>query len=294
MAELFWKRVKKNRYGYLFLLPFLGFFFVFHIFPVGYSLFLSLHRWNGFSAMRYVGAAHFLKVIQTARFLNALKNVLYLWGVGTPLLVASALIGAAVLNSPTIRGRSFFRGVFFFPYVLMVVLVAAIFSLVLDTNYGLMNSLLNKIGIESIRWLDSTAWSKISVIIVTTWRWAGYWMIIFLAGLQGISPALYEAARIDGAGSLKLFWHITLPLIRPILFFVILMNSIGAFKAFATPYVLTGRTGEPIHSSETLVMYIYNVSFEYYTLGYASAACWIVFLMILGVSLIQLKYRRSR
>lgn len=282
----------KATVGFLFLLPFLVFFFLFNVFPVFYSLFLSFQEWNGFGTMAQVGFQHYVQLLQDGRFLNGVFNTFYLLIINVPLMVFLALVGAVVLNSRKAPMPSFFTSVFFFPYLIPLVVVGAIFGMLLDTEYGMVNYVLGFAGLPNIPWLDSTSWSKNALILALVWRWVGYWMIICLAGLQNINTQLYDAARIDGAGSVRMFTRITVPLMRPVLLFVVLMNSIGTLKAFATPFMLT--RGDPILSSETIVMYIYRMAFVHLRLGSAAAATWLMFIIIFIFSMVQLRVGRER
>ena len=177
--------------------------------------------------------------------------------------------------------------VYFMPIIVSVVVVAIVFSLLYDSYTGLINYFIELLGAAPIPWISSEAWSKISVVLLITWRWTGYNMVIMLAGLQAIPDELYEAGRIDGATGWKSFWNITLPLLKPVLLFCLIMSIIGLFKIFTEPYILTG--GGPNNSSQTMVTYIYNNAFRYSKLGYASALAYVLFVVILGASLVNLK-----
>lgn len=179
----------------------------------------------------------------------------------------------------------------FIPVVTSMVSVSLVWSMLYDTDFGLINSILNKIGLQSVGWLTNTKISMLSVAIMCIWKGLGYNMTIYLAGLQGIPNQLYEAASIDGATPFKKFMNITLPLLRPTTYFVLIMSTIGALQAFDQIYIMTG--GGPADSTNTIVMYLYNNAFRYLKMGYASAMAYILFIIIFFLSAIQYKYSKT-
>lgn len=286
------KTLDNRNYGYLFILPFALFFLVFNVYPVGYSVFLSLQNWSGFGPMRYAGFSEYAILFNDPRFWGDLLNTLYLFIINVPLIVALSLIGAVILDSRDLPLKSLFMSIYLFPYFVPLVVVSVVFGLMMSTQYGIFNEILGLVGIPQIPWLNSQHWSKNAILVALIWRWVGYWTLVSLAGLQSIDKNLYEAAIIDGAGRVRMFMRITIPLMRPILLFVFVLNSIGTLQAFDTPFILTG--GGPLQSSETSVMYIYYYGFSYFKVGQAAAASWVVFVVILIVSILQLRAGRGR
>lgn len=285
------RTLDNRRYGYLFILPFAIFFLVFNVYPIGYSFFLSLQKWNGFSKMSFIGFGQYLNLVRDPRFWGDLLNTFYLFIINVPLIVVLSLVGATILDSRSLPLKNLFMSIYLFPYFVPLVVVSVIFGLMMSTHYGILNQILGLVGIPHVPWLDSRHWSKNAILVALLWRWVGYWTLVQLAGLQSIDKNLYEAAIIDGAGKVRMFTSITIPLMRPILLFVFVLNSIGTLQAFDTPYILTN--GGPLQSSETSVMYIYYFGFTYFKLGQAAAASWLVFVVILVVSLLQLRAGRG-
>jgi ABC-type sugar transport system permease subunit len=178
----------------------------------------------------------------------------------------------------------------YLPSVSSTIAVGIVWIWLLDPQFGVVNYALRSIGLASPpNWLGSVLWAKPALILMHIWQYAGYYMIIFLAGLQGVPEQLYEAAVLDGASSWQKFWRITLPLLSPTTFFVIVMKMIGVFNIFEQPFIMTG--GGPSGSTETIVYYIYSNAFEWFNMGYASAVAWVLFILVFGVTLIQFKYQ---
>ena len=287
MRQELWAEIKKNKHCYLFISPFFILFGIFLLFPFFYSFVISLQSWYGVSLPKFVGLANYQRLFRDELFWKSLYNTVYILVLNIPLQLGLALLLAVALNSKVVRGRSVMQLVYFMPIIVSVVVVAIVFSLLYDSYTGLINYFIELLGAAPIPWISSEAWSKISVVLLITWRWTGYNMVIMLAGLQAIPDELYEAGRIDGATGWKSFWNITLPLLKPVLLFCLIMSIIGLFKIFTEPYILTG--GGPNNSSQTMVTYIYNNAFRYSKLGYASALAYVLFVVILGASLVNLK-----
>jgi lactose/L-arabinose transport system permease protein len=287
MQQGLWERIWKKRHAYLFISPFFILFAVFMLFPFVYSFWISLHNWDGISIPTFVGLANYRDLLRDELFWKSLYNTVYILVLNIPLQLGLALALAVVLNSEVVRGRSTMQLIYFMPIIVSVVVVAIVFSLLYDSYTGLINYFLEWLGLRGIPWLSSEAWSKLSIVLLITWRWTGYNMVILLAGLQAIPHELYEAGRIDGTNAWKAFRHITLPLIKPVLLFCLIMSIIGLFKIFTEPYILT--FGGPNNSSQTMVTYIYNNAFRYSKLGYGSALAYVLFLLVLVASVINLK-----
>lgn len=282
-----WQKIKENRYFYYFLVPFLLFFSVFMLFPILFSFYMSLHDWGGLGQATFIGVKNYLKILGDSTFHTALKNTAFMWLVSTPLILGFALILAVMLNQKEVKFLRYFRVGYFMPFVTSTVVVGVIFTILLDSSFGLVNFFIESIGFSKIPFLTSTAWSKISIVIVLTWRWVGYNTIIMLAGLQNIPENLYEAADIDGGSTLQKFFYITVPMMRPIILFTFILSTIGSFQIFTEPYIMTG--GGPMQSSLSVVQYLYNSGFQQFRMGYASALSYVLFAIIFVASYFQLK-----
>jgi multiple sugar transport system permease protein len=229
-------------------------------------------------------------MITDDRFWKVLWNTVYFTVGNVPVGLALAL-GLAIAMNQKIRGIVFFRMTYFLPVVSSMVAVSLLWSWIYAKDIGILNWLLGKVGIPRIPWLSSTRWAMPSVIVMSIWKSLGYDMVVFLAGLQSIPPELYEAGKIDGAASWRLFRHITIPMLSPITFFLLMLSVINSFQVFAQTYVMT--QGGPLWSTLTLVYYIFQWAFQRFSMGYASALAWVLFLIILALTLIQFRFERE-
>lgn len=295
----FIKRLIEQRYSYLFIAPAVLLFFVFVFIPVIASLFLSFTKYNVISPPQWVGWDNYYQIIfKDARFWKALGNTgLYVLGV-VPVGIAISLLLAVAIDQK-IRFKNFYKAIFFMPVVTSVVAVSVIWKwLFAGEKYGLINHWLIKLGLSPVDWLMSPVWTLPAIMIMSIWAGLGYNMILILAGLQTIPRVLYEAAEIDGAGAWHKFWHVTLPLLRPTLLFVVIMSMINSFQLFEQVYIMTSGTGEGIGGvldcALSLVAYLYDKGFQQFQMGYASAIAYILFAIILAVTLINTKVIRSR
>lgn len=286
--------------GYLFVLPDILGLSVFWVLPVLALFYLSVQEWNALGAITYVGSKNFYNLFHDRRFWNSLRVTFAYFISYVPLVVASSL-GLAVLLNRQIRGRNWFRLAFFVPFSIPMVIAGVIWVFMLDPGFGLVNyvirqimqlPVLNQLGWElpSQMWLTSTRWALPVVIWVGLWKFAGYYMLLFLAGLQEIPTEYYEAAMIDGANSRQLFRDITLPLLRPVIFFVVLITAFRAFQVFGQVYVMT--RGGPFNSTYTTMYFIYEAGFRFYKFGYGAAASVVLFAIVLVFTLLQMKYFR--
>lgn len=279
---------KEHLAGYLFILPSFVGFVAFMLYPMIYSIFLSFMDWSmykGFSGSTFVGFDNYVEVFSNEYFRGGLINNLKLLVIAVPILLLLSLILATLLNS-NIYGRSALRTAYFMPYVTTVTATAIVFAALFHEEMGPINGFLRAMGIENVpRWLGSVEWSMPTISIFWIWRNLGYCMLIFLAGLQGISKSYYEAAEIDGASPLQKFYHITMPLVSPITFFLAVTMGIFSFSMFAEVKVMT--EGGPGTSSYTIVYHIYKEAFEKFDMGYASAAAMMFFLIIMVITAIQ-------
>lgn len=278
----------KNRWAYLFISPFFILFFIFFLYPTVQSFRMSLFSWEGFGNYSFVGFENYVKLAKDALFTKTLWNSLVLMVFTiVPQMILSILL-AVIINTRTVRWKKVWRAIFFLPITLSPVIVAIIFTLVFDENFGLVNYLLGLAGLPTIPWLTSSDWSKFTVSILVVWRWVGWNMVILLAALQGISQDLLDAALVDGADGPQTFWHITLPLIKPTVVYLTMLGIIDGLRIFAEPSVLT--RGGPAKSSMTVMMYLFNQAFSYFNYGYASTIAVATFLLIVIISIVSWKF----
>lgn len=275
----------------MFLLPNIIGFMLFTFIPVIAALFYSFTSWNGFTSPSFIGLGNFIELFQDTTFSISFWNTIYYTGVSVPVTLALSLLVAVLLNNK-IKGIKFFRTAFFLPYISASVAIAVVWQLLYHPAMGPINNFLQGLGItEPPRWLSSSSWAMTAVIIVSTWRFVGYYMVIFLAGLQGIPDYLYEAAEIDGATNWQQFWKITLPMLSPTIFFVLIIAIIKSFKVFDLIYILT--EGGPGRATNVLAYTVYQEAFVKYKFGYASAMSYVLFIMIMIVTLIQFRGQRK-
>lgn len=286
----------RTRAAFLFLSPALlaiGFFFVV---PVVAALVLSfsdfdIYALGSIANARFVGFGNYIKLANDPLFWIALKNTFYFLLVGGPLSVAVSLATALLLNSKLVRYQSFFRFVYFAPVVTTLVAVAVVWRFLYHPRFGLLNYLLGLLGVGQIDWLGDPNWAMPAIILLAVWKNFGYNMIIFIAGLQNIPQSLYEAAAIDGAGTWQQFKSITLPQLAPTTLFVSIITMIGYFQLFAEPYVMT--QGGPTNATLSIVLYMYQQGFRWWSMGYAASIAFVLFLIILAGSVLQTRLRKG-
>ncbi|OES44677.1 carbohydrate ABC transporter permease [Domibacillus iocasae] len=287
------ERKKSSFTSFLFVLPYLTMFILFLAIPLFYGIFISLHDWNLISPNRpFVGLANYMEIFNsnsTAHelFFSGLWNTFQFVLYSVPLLVVIGLGLAMLVNSLPEKIRFLFRTAYFIPYSISVSVVAILWLWMLDTNSGLVNQTLIKLGLDSIPWLTKIPFAWVSIVIATLWWTIGFNMIIFINALNEVPEEMYEAADIDGASSWERFLHITLPTIRPVMLFVLITSTIASFNIYGQPYLMT--RGGPGDSTEVLLMGIVEQAFELRQLGSASAMAVLMSLIIVGISLIQLK-----
>lgn len=286
------RRWRNTLTGWSFILPnFVG-FAVLTLVPVAALFYYAFTDWNVFGIADWVGADNFRRLIHDDSFWTALSNTLYYTVLHIPLTMGAAL-GLALLLNRRLRGVGFFRTVAFFPYITSIVAVAQVWNMLFSPEYGPINALLRAVGVaHPPGWTVSSQWSMPAVIIVGTWREMGYYMLIFLAGLQTIPTQLYEAARIDGANAWHRFRSVTLPSLRPTTFFVTVMLTIGSFKVFDLILLLTN--GGPGQSTLVLSQYIYQKGFQENQFGYASAISVVLFAICFLVTVVQFTVNKRR
>lgn len=273
----------KARIGLLFTLPWIIGLFIFYAYPLISSVYYSFTSYSILNKGSFVGLENYRTLFSDSLFWKSVKNTLIFTLMSVPVNIVLGIFIALLLNTK-ICFRGLYRTIFFIPTLVPVVATATVWQWILDSNYGLLNSLLGYIGIDPIPWLVSADWSKISLVMIAAWG-IGQAIVVNLSGLQDISSEYYEAADIDGANTFQKVRKITLPLLSPVIFYNLVMGMINAFQIFTLPYSLTKGQGSPNHSLTFYVMYLYNNAFNYMKMGYASAMAWILFVIILAMTI---------
>jgi multiple sugar transport system permease protein len=275
-------------FGYLFISPWIIGFLVFQFGPMMASLVISLTDWTLIDPPRYIGLENYRLIADDPLFARSLRVTATYTFISVPCgLVASLLI--ASLLTRTVKGIGFFRGLFYLPVVVSGVGTAVVWDWVFNPQYGILNYILSWFGIDGPGWLSSTTWALPAMIILSFWGIGGS-IVVFLAALQGVPRSLYEAAEIDGAGTLSRFWNVTIPMVSPAILFNTIIAIITSFQAFTYAYVLT--QGGPAYSTLFYVYYLYQNAFRWFDMGYASAMAWILFLIIISCTLLLLRLSR--
>lgn len=284
---------RKTLVAYSFIAPnFLG-FAIFTLGPILFAFALAFMHWDGSNPIAFAGLDNFWRLWSDRAFITAFWNTILYAVLAVPLTVVCAL-GLAMLLNQKLPGRDFFRAAMFFPYVASLVAVAVVWNMLFNPEMGPINMLLYYAGIDPRnlpRWAADRNWAMITVVLFGVWKSMGYYMVIYLAGLQGINQDLYEAAAIDGATAVQKFRHITIPQLGPTTFFVTVMLTIQSFKVFDQIYLLT--QGGPGTSTLVLVYHVYNEAFISWDLGYSSMVALVLFLVVLSVTVIQFRFRRE-
>lgn len=277
-----------------FLLPNLIGFLIFMAGPLLASLGISLLEWNLLNPPTWLGLENYYHLVQDEDFWLSLRATFYYMAGSVPLSIVSALLLALALNQK-IRGIAIYRTIYFIPVVSSMIAVALMWRWMYNPTSGILNYMLDwlfttlHLPLTPPDWLQSRVWAMPAIILMSVWKGLGYNMVLFLAGLQGIPAHLYEAAEIDGATSWYKFRHITLPLLTPTTFFIVIISLIGSFQIFEQAYIMT--QGGPARSTVTTVYYIYENGFQWYQMGYASAVAWVLFALILLVTVVQWRYQ---
>jgi multiple sugar transport system permease protein len=277
--------------AYLFLSPTLLGFILFIVGPVIISIALSGYDWNLITPPNFVGLANYKHLLSDPRLLTVYVNTLKIALSTVILKLVLGLLIAVLLDARIHRWlRTFFRLSFFFPFVVSATAVAIMWSYLLQKDLGPVNWFLGLAGIAKLPWLNSSIWSPIAVILTDVWKDLGFYVVVFVGGLQTISHDLYEAAEVDGSNRFQRFFYITLPLISPTLLFLSVIGLIAAVQIFAGPYVLT--MGGPGDATRTVVMYIYEQGFRFFNMGYASTVALSLFIVLFGLTLLQFLFSR--
>lgn len=285
-------RKKEYGWGYLMISPLVLGLGIFYFYPVFKVFFDSFHEVGAFNKTKWIGLANYEKMFQDPVMWQALGNTVKYVIIIVPSTIILALLLATFLNMG-IKGRSFFRVVYFIPAITMGAAVAMIWRWMYNGDYGIINFILNKLGMESVQFLSDPSTALVAISIVSIWSTVGYNMIILLAGIQGISKSYYEAAAIDGANGVKQFFHVTLPLVTPTLFFVMITSLISTFQTFDTIYMMVNKKSLAMEATQSMVVYFYRNAFEYSKKGYASALAVFLFLIIMVITAIQMKMQKK-
>lgn len=277
---------------YLWVLPAVALFVVFRLYPMAFGLYLSLNEWDGVRPMVFRGLENYRQALLDAAFWLALwHNVVF--AIGTVFGKNVIALVLAVLLNADLRGRTFFRTTLFMPVVMSFVVVGLLWGWIFNFQFGLLNNLLVAAGLEDRRadWLGDPGLALFSLIGVDVWKWYGFHMVIYLAGLQTIPMVLYEAATIDGASAWQQFWRLTLPLLRPIVVINITLALMGAFNVFDLIYVMT--QGGPANATNVVMIYAYLQGFKFYQMGYASAISYVLMMVVIVLSALQIRLGRG-
>jgi len=285
------QRRKEILAAYLFLLPSLMGYAIFVAGPMVAAFVFSFFRWDIFTSPQFIGLDNFRSLFRDPRFFIVLKNTLVFVAAAVALLITIGLGIALMINRkiPSIL-RYFFRTTYFFPVIISLASVSIIWQFLLNTDYGPINYYLGKLGFDPVPWLSSSRWALRSIIMLFVWKNLGFYVILFLAGLQGIPRQLYEAAEIDGANNWKKFWSITIFLVSPTIFFATVIALIGAFQLFDAPFIMT--QGGPGDATRTIVMYLYLNGFRFLRMGYAITVSIALLLMVLVFTIFQFRISR--
>ncbi len=285
-------RARKTLVAYSFIMPNLIGFFVFTFVPIVFSLFLSFCEWDSGNPIKFVGLKNFIYMFtKDNSFRISLLNTIYYTVVTVPVTLALSLFLAILMNKP-LKGRVFFRSVLFFPYVASLVAIAVVWMALFNPDRGPVNNVLMAIGISNPpRWAASTTWAMPTIIGLTVWKGMGYYMIVYLAALQGVSRDLYEAASLDGANKWQQFINITWPCVTPTTFYILVLLMVSTFKSYDIMYITT--QGGPGEATKVLAYHIYNQAFVSAKFGYASAVAMILLAIIVLVTLVQFRFEKK-
>jgi len=281
------KKNRRNFLPYLLVSPYLLFLVVFVLFPVLFCFFLTFNNWNIIAPMHFIGLKNYSRLIHDRLFWKAILNTLQFLLLHIPLQLAVSLFLAFLLNKK-IKAGAFFRASFFMPVIVSGVVVTILWQQLLGYDSGIINRTLQSAGVGKIGWLTNPDIAIYSIALMATWKNVGLYVILFLVGLQTVPVAYYEAAKMEGASEWQQFYHITLPMINPTIFMVVILSTIGGFNLFIEPYIMTG--GGPLNSTLSAVLYIYKQAFQYYNMGYSATLGFFYAMLIMSVVVLQKRY----
>jgi len=272
-----------------FILPFAAFWVLFRLGPVLYGVFISLYRWDPLGEARFAGFGNYLRLVHDPRFWNALVNTLKFAALAIPLIVGlGLLLGLFIFGGRGSRAAKMMEAGFFLPYLLTVSIVGLVWRWIFDPDFGVVLLVLRQAGLHPPTFLNEPRWAIPVIALATAWWLAGYRMVLFRAALEDIPEELYEAARLDGAGGVRIFFAVTLPLLKPAILFALVLTTISGFIVFGQVLMMTA--GGPGRASEVLALYLYRYGFEYLEMGQAAAVGVILFLIILGLTLLSFRW----
>jgi ABC-type sugar transport system permease subunit len=275
--------------GYLFVLPSLLLFLGFVAGPVGYALYISFNKWTILKPPIWLGLANYRRIVHDDVFFTSLKNTVVYTLLYVPAMTTLALLAALAANRK-LRGLAILKALIFVPAITPSIIVGVVWLYIYDGNLGLLNALLRELGMEPIIWLGDQRTALLSLVVASVWQRFGWFMVLFLAGLQDIPLDVKEAAALDGASAWQSFRHVTVPLLRPVFALVLILGVIGAFQVFDLVFIMTG--GGPVYATHTLSYYIYQQAFTSLDMGYAAAMSYVFFLIMFGLTVFQLRILR--
>ncbi|HEY4936387.1 MAG TPA: sugar ABC transporter permease [Puia sp.] len=278
---------RKKMLPYLLVSPYLAFVLVFVMFPVFFCFFLTFHKWNIIAPMHFIGTDNYIRLFHDRLFWKAVGNTMKFLLLHIPLQLVVSLFLAQLLNQQ-IRGVSFFRASFFLPVIVSGVVITILWQQLFGYDTGMFNRILTSIGFSKKGWLVNPDIAIYSIAIMATWKNLGLYVILFLVGLQTVPVQYYEAAKLEGASAWQRFYHITLPMINPTIFMVVVLSTIGGFSLFIEPYIMTG--GGPLNQTLSAVLYIYKQAFQYYNMGYSATLGFFYAIMIMTVVVLQKRF----
>lgn len=294
------RRVVRVWPAYAAIAPFFILFLCFGLYPTAYSLVLSFQKWNGLGSPEWVGLDNYVRLATDDTFWLSVRNTFVIFALSTIPMMIIALVVAAMLNN-AVRYSTALRIAYFVPNITSVVAMAILFGAIFGESFGLANAFLNAVGLSDVRWLTSPFGIQLTISILITYQWTGYNAIIFLAGMQSIDSEVYEAARVDGAGPVRSFFSITLPLLRPTIAFVLIVSTITGLQSFTEAQVLTGgpsttnpNSGGAGQGGLTMVLYFYQQAFSHNKFGYGASIAWGIFLIVLVFVIISWRYNVKR
>jgi len=282
--------------AYIFIAPAVIAIFIFFFIPVISAFVMSftdfdIYAFASFDTVRFIGFKNYLRLIEDPLFWQSLKNTCYYVILATPLSITVSLGAALLLNSKLVKFKGIFRLSYFIPYITTLVAVAIVWRFIYHPKFGILNYFLGLIGINTIDWLGDPNWAMPAIVLMSVWKSFGYSMIIFIAGLQNIPEDLYEAASIEGANEWQKFKSITIPMLAPTTLFISIITIVSFFQLFAEPYIMT--QGGPLNKTLTIVGYMYQEGFRWWNMGYAAALSFVLFFIILIVTIVQFKIQKN-
>ena len=291
------REIKRNKVAYVYIAPFFILFAIFGLYPIISGFYISFFRWDGVGAMRWKGLGNYERIFTDPTFIKALGNTLYIGIIAHIPILLGGLAIAYILNNAKVKGSNVFKTIYFLPMVTSVVAITMVFQIMFGYNFGLLNYFFSAFGIAPINWLGGKGeYIKPAIIMIFAWKWMGWNMVIYLAGLQGISHDVYEAATIDGARASQTFFRITLPLLKPIILFTLIQSTIGTVNLFTEPYILTNSlTGGTNNQGYTIMLYLLNKAPKGNNIyGVASAVAYVICIIVIVISLILQSVMKDR